>query len=72
MSMEEARTKLVCNLSLYDFFRTEIAEGIWYRTNTKVKLYGVVYYECWQMNGNAIRCMRGKERVELIGKGETA
>lgn len=66
--MDEARTKLVCNLSTDNIFRTKIAEGTWRRTNIKVKLQGIVYYECRQLTGNEILHLRGNERVELIGK----
>ena len=70
--MDEVRTKLVCNLNMDDFFKTEIAEGTWRRTPIKVKLQGVVYYECRQLTGNEILHLRGIERVKLIGKGDKA
>ena len=68
--MGEARTKLVCNLNLDDFFRHPLfAEGIWRRTNEKTKLGGKTYYTAKQLDGSKIDYLLGTERVELTEKG---
>lgn len=67
--MSEARTKLVCNLNLDDFFRHPIAEGIWRRTNEKIKLGGKTYYTAKRLDGEGIYYLLGTERVELTEKG---
>lgn len=67
--MGEARTKLVCNLNLDDFFRHPLTEGIWRRTNEKIKLGGKTYYTAKQLYGNGISHLLGTERVELVEKG---
>lgn len=65
MSMEEKRTKLICNLGTCDFFIHPLAGGIWRKMDKKIKLKDGTYYECRKLEGNDVSHILGSERVEL-------
>ena len=68
--MEEARTKLVCNLSMADFFTYPHSEGTWRKTPQTETIRGKKFYLCRQLENNDMKLLiQGSERVELVGKG---
>ncbi len=67
--MDGTRTKLVCNLSLDDFFTYPDTDGTWRRTNN-THIVGKKYYECRQLeNSERKMLLQANERVELIKRG---
>lgn len=70
--MEEARTKLVCNLSMKDRFIYPHSDGIWMKTTDTEKIGGKKFYLCRQTEDESHQLLiQGSERVILVwGGGE--
>lgn len=68
--MEEARTKLICNLRMDDFFICPDSAGTWRRKNETEVIGGKKHYRCQQLEDTTqMRWLPGNARVELAEKG---